>query len=66
MSRDRLYLEERIGVARDIANHTAGEGPVPREKFNALMLRLIAVLDGERTAVPRRLRRYLRTRWVTP
>lgn len=44
----KLYLEERIAYARELANTTyAGEStPVPRKDFNELMEKIIDALDG--------------------
>lgn len=58
---DQLYLEERVGVARTMINNTnSGTFDLSREGFRRFALQMIAVLDGERRAVPKELRRYLR------
>ncbi len=62
MSRDRnLFLEERIGVARAMINHTnSGTFDLSREGFRKFALQMIAVLDGDRDAVPDDLKPMLR------
>lgn len=59
----KLFLEERIGVAREMINNTnSGTFDLSREGFRKFALQMIAVLDGDRRAVPPELRRYVRRR----
>lgn len=62
MSDERqLFLEERVAVARSMINNTnSGTFDLSREGFRKFALQMIAVLDGDRRAVPKELRPYLR------
>ena len=61
MSDQNLFLEERVAVARAMINNTnSGTFDLSREGFRRFALQMIAVLDGDRRAVPKDLRPYLR------
>jgi len=54
-----LFLEERIAVMRSMLNEQTMGLKTP-EQVRAFALRGIAVLDGERYAVPRKYRHIVR------